>query len=214
MILEFPYGIKIGMKSEDALNILEKQGYSPKKNVLGNNLSINCISDNLVLFGEKIQGFSINTKNNLVSGCCYRIPNNNDLYNKTIIKISESHLVKLNGNIHYFYEDGYNCSIIEPIYGNFFYSITASDEMINLYIVRSIQENTKNKEDAKINKKKVCKINNDTWLKVGLIVIIFVIGYLFALNNRYQYTDKSRIKTDKWTGAVYYIANDGWEKVN
>ena len=47
-----------------------------------------------------------------------------------------------------------------------------------------------------------------------IIIIIAIIGWLMALNNRYEYTNNNRIRADKWTGTVYRITDDGWEKLN
>lgn len=62
-------------------------------------------------------------------------------------------------------------------------------------------------------KEKKKKVSVD-WYKIMIIIIIAIIGWLMALNNRYEYTNNNRIRADKWTGTVYHITDDGWKKLN
>lgn len=40
------------------------------------------------------------------------------------------------------------------------------------------------------------------WFKIALLLIILVLGYMFALNDRYYVSEKNGIVIDKWTQKV------------
>ncbi len=49
------------------------------------------------------------------------------------------------------------------------------------------------------------KENTKFIITVILAVGFLFLGYLYALNNRYEMYQKSRTILDKWTGKVYFI---------
>lgn len=40
------------------------------------------------------------------------------------------------------------------------------------------------------------------WFKIALLLIILVLGYMFALNGRYHVVDEHGLVIDKWTQKV------------
>lgn len=47
----------------------------------------------------------------------------------------------------------------------------------------------------------------DNWFKIALLILLLVIGYLFALNGRYIKADED-LYFDKWTKTLLWIGRD------
>lgn len=77
---------------------------------------------------------------------------------------------------------------------------------------QQIIENIKDK--AEINNKACNKTKttikfSNIWFKVAVIITLLVLGLLYVQNNRYYYTDKGRVKVDKWTNEYFHLNRSG-----
>lgn len=77
------------------------------------------------------------------------------------------------------------------------------------YVLENIKthivSDTKRKEE---NITKSIKGNN-LMFKIAIIVILVLVGFLYIQNNRYYYTDKGRIRVDKWKNEWTRLNSEG-----
>jgi hypothetical protein len=43
----------------------------------------------------------------------------------------------------------------------------------------------------------------NNWFKIALLLIILFLGYLFALNGRYDINENGAVVVDKWSERIY-----------
>lgn len=44
----------------------------------------------------------------------------------------------------------------------------------------------------------------NNWFKITLALILLFLGYLFALNGRYDINENGAVVVDKWSEKIYY----------
>lgn len=130
------------------------------------------------------------------------------------------------GNVNYYLEsDMFEISLGVPLKDNGYISMfiglkntiqhNASGEynyrFINELFISHLNELSKsnNVNNTRIYKYKGLKKEfNISWYKIVIAIILFVIGLLWVQNNRYYYSEKGRVRVDKWKNE-WQIYDDG-----
>lgn len=77
---------------------------------------------------------------------------------------------------------------------------------------QQIIENIKNKtqiNNKACNRTKERIKESSIWFKVAVIITLLVLGLLYMQNNRFYYTNKGKVKVDKWTSEYFYLNSSG-----
>lgn len=82
------------------------------------------------------------------------------------------------------------------------------DFLRSKYILESSCVNI-GKKEVNPNKASIKIHASNFWFKVAIIIVLLLIGLLYVQNNRYYYTDKGKIRVDKWKNEWTRLDNNG-----